>query len=427
LHVAVWAAQLLALGAKESAAILPAMLLLVDLWPRDGVPLRERWRELVRLHAPAWLLGGAAAAFLLTRDVPDVEISRWVYLATQMKVIWSYLAMMVAPSMVSTVYDVVPARLGDGFVWLAGLALLSLLASTVWLYRRWPFVALALWWATLALAPTSTLIPIPLLEDEDRTYLAFLPLWVLPAHALLWLGDVRPRLSRWLVRAGGSLVLLLLLGLTLARGVLWSDRELLWYEASKRHPDSVVAAGYYCLALLGRSDRAAPALSHCTRAQQRFPENQTLQLGVIRAYVGVGDIAKAEAALARFLAMGKPSHQILRMAGHLAWFRNRPAEAIDYYRRLLKLQPFDLEAVLYMARCYAELGSMAEARSLAGELDRWATPLARDFRITLAELHRTIGWTQRACREFEMLRADSHGRHAASPEWQRLSSACTTH
>jgi predicted Zn-dependent protease len=179
------------------------------------------------------------------------------------------------------------------------------------------------------------------------------------------------------------------------------------------------------VAMLGRSDRAAPALSHCTRAQQRFPENQTLQLGMIRACVGVGDIAKAEAALSRFLAVGEPSHQILRMAGHMAWFRDRPAQAIGYHRRLLKLQPFDLEAVLYMARCYAELGSMAEARSLAGELDRWATPPGADFRVALAELHRTIGWTQRACREFEMLRADSHGRHVASPEWQRLTGACT--
>jgi len=55
----------------------------------------------------------------------------------------------------------------------------------------------------------------------------------------------------------------------------------------------------------------------------------------------VGAFDRAEAMLAMLLKKEGPSSQLLRMAGHLAWFCNRPAEAIDYYRRVLKEQPFD--------------------------------------------------------------------------------------
>jgi len=77
-------------------------------------------------------------------------------------------------------------------------------------------------------------VPIPLLEDEDRTYLAFLLLWALPAAALAWLAG-RPR-ARVPARVGMGLILVALTGLTLSRVTLWSDAEVLWGDAIKAHP-----------------------------------------------------------------------------------------------------------------------------------------------------------------------------------------------
>jgi predicted Zn-dependent protease len=83
------------------------------------------------------------------------------------------------------------------------------------------------------------------------------------------------------------------------------------------------------------------AVSVCSQAYARDPQNPRLQAGLVSALVDVGAFDRAEAMLAMLLKKEGPSSQLLRMAGHLAWFCNRPAEAIDYYRRVLKEQPFD--------------------------------------------------------------------------------------
>ena len=425
LFAAVFCAQLLALGSKENAAILPVVLLLVDLWPRPGWNPRERWREIVRLQLPTLLLGVASAVFLLTRDPLKFEMGSLQYLGTQTKVIWGYVAMVVAPWLISTVYDVIPARAQDGLLWLAALSLLGVMLSSVWLARRWPFVALALLWAVLWLAPTSSLIPIPLLKDEDRAYLAFLLLWVLPSYALAWLASMRLLSWRIAARLGGSLIMLLLIGLTLARGILWSDAEILWLDAIQKHPDSRIASNNYCAAILSQPDKAHQAVSVCAQAYERDPQYPRVQAGLVNAFVAVGAFDRAEAMLAMLFKKGEPSYQLLRIAGHLAWFRNRPAEAIDYYRRVLKEQPLDLESVLYMARSYAELEAMDDARSLARQLDRWTPPADVKFQIALAELHRAVGWSTRACAEYERLRLTLRDSQATNADWLRLETACT--
>jgi tetratricopeptide (TPR) repeat protein len=424
LCVGLWVSQILALGSKENAAILPAMLLLVDLWPRPGWNPREHWRDILRVQFPTFVLGLAGAVLLLTREPHKVEMGRFTYLATQAQVVWSYAAMVVSPSTISTIYDVVPARLHDGLFWLAALSLLGLMTASVWLARRWSFVALALGWAVLGLAPTSSLIPIPLLKDEDRTYLAFLLLWVFPAYAMAWLVGRPQRGRRLAAQLCGSLMLLLLLGSTLARASLWSDPELLWLDAIKKHPGNRLASNNYCAAILSQPGKAHQAVPVCLHAYERDPENPRLQASLINAYVAVGAIDQADAILSTALKTGDSSFLLMRAAGHLAWFHDRPAEAIAYYRRALEKQPLDLEIALYMARSFVELGAVEEARSLAAQLDRWTVPDDMNFQLALAALHREIGWNERACAEYEKLRLAWPQSRATDPDRLKLAAVC---
>ena len=424
LYGGLWGGQLLALGSKENAVLLPATLLLVDLWPRLGQQPRAPWRGLVRLQVPTLLIGIAGAVFLITRSPQKVEMGRLVYLATQAKVIWGYAAMAVEPSLVSTVYDVILDKPQDPLLWVAALSLLGLLLASAWLARRLPFVALAVFWAALALAPTSSLIPIPLLKDEDRVYLAFLLLWALPARGLLWLFERPEFASRVVARLGGALIVLVLMGFTLARASLWSDAESLWLDAVKRHPEVRTAANNYCAAILVQPDKARAAVAVCSVAHARDPENPLLQANLVTAYLGVGAVEQAEALLAATLARGEPSSQLLRLAGHVAWYRDRPAEAIGYYGRVLKEQPFDLPSVLYMARSYVDLGVVEEARSLAKQIDRWAIPNDTKFRLALAELHRAVGWVPRACSEYAELASANGGDPRTSADRHKLAAAC---
>jgi hypothetical protein len=90
----------------------------------------------------------------------------------------------------------------------------------------------------------------------------------------------------------------------------------------------------------------------------------------------------------------------------------------------LKEQPLDLESVLYMARSYAELEAMDDARSLASQLDRWALPADTSFQLALAELHRAVGWSARACAEYERLRLALRDHQAANADRLRLEASC---
>ena len=424
LHIAVWSSQLLALASKESAAILPAMLLLVDLWPRSGWDPCRRWREVAALQIPVLVIGAAGAVFLLSLTPHQVDIGRLAYLATQAKAIWDYVVMAVAPSTVSTVYDLAPARAGDPLVWLGGLSLLAAILVSAWSRKRWPLPTLVVFWAGLALAPTSSLIPIPLLMDEDRTYLAFLPLWILPAHALCRAASLPNPMWRITARTGAAIILLVLTGFTLARGALWSDGEFLWQDAVKKHPGSRLASSNYCAAILGRPERALQAPPVCLRAYEFDPENPRVQAALVTAYTAVGAFDKAEALTATLLRQAQPSPLVYRVAGHLAWFRNRPIEAIAHYRRVLVAQPFDFEAVLYLARSLAELGRLDEARSLARQLDQWPLSTSPPFRLAVAELHRSIEWIPRACAEYRELKPSLGDGTATSTDQQHLAAAC---
>jgi len=116
------------------------VILLVELWPTADAQPRRRPRDALVVLVPTFAIGIASGAFLLTRATQQVEIGPFAYLATQTKVVWSYLAMWVVPTLVSTVYDVVPGNTADVMTWVAGLATAGALALIVWSARRWPFV-----------------------------------------------------------------------------------------------------------------------------------------------------------------------------------------------------------------------------------------------------------------------------------------------
>ena len=420
-----WGSQLLALGAKETAAILPALLLLVDLWPRAGWNPRQAWRAVLRLQWPTLLIGVAGAIFLLTRAAQVVPMGRWVYCATEAKVIWGYLAMVMVPSLVSIVYDVAPARVGDGYVWLASLSLLGVLVFAVAMIRRRPWLALAILWAALALAPTSTLVPIPLLMDEDRVYLALLLLWVFPAYLLVWwAGRGHAWFGKPAARVVGAVLLLVLVGFTLARASLWCDPVVLWSEANERHPDSAIAATNFCAALTAQPERAQQAVAICQKAYERAPDDPNLQFNLTKAYVGVGAMTQAESLVAALLARGQTSPQLLRVAGHLAWYRDRPADAIGYYRQALADLPLDLETAIYLARSYAELQQTTEATSLARQIDHWVLPGDVALHLALAALHQSIGWSDRACAEYRKLAPQLATLPIANADGRALDAAC---
>jgi hypothetical protein len=397
--------QLLALSSKETALVLPALLLLVDLWPRDKHPRLDKQsaKHMAALHAPLWALSLIFLVFLYPHTSRGATLSPLTYLATQMKVVWFYAATLVAPNMLSIAYAVdIPSGL-DPKVILGGLGIGAMVVSSLVLAKRAPLPTLCVPWALIALLPTSSLFPIPLLVDEDRIYLSAVLPWGL-VGALAVTGARRGRRTRTLIAAASILVVLSAMAFTLARGVLWSSPPLVWLDARMRYPNSYHANTGLCGALSNEPAWSAQALSVCREAVNRYPEADEIREGLVWVLAKSNRLEDAEAVLAEGFRRQPDSGRFLRAAGHLAWARDRPAEAIDYYERSLRRLPLDETVALYLGASYAEVGRTADALHMAKQLIAWPAPQDPSHRLELARLYHTVGWHDQACAVYATLK-----------------------
>ena len=284
-----------------------------------------------------------------------------------------------------------------------GLALLGALTTSFLLARRAPLATLWVPWALVALIPTSSIFPIPLLVDEDRIYLsAVLPWGVLAALAVVVAR--RSRRARALVLGVGALGILAATALTFSRGVLWSSPQWLWLDARLRHPTSYQANANLCGALLGDRAMRPQALAVCRDALDLFPGSGTIRASFVRLLAESGRVGEAKAVLAEGFRSDPDSPECLRAAGHLAWARARPLEAIGYYERALRRLAIDDTVALYLASSYAEVGRIAEARDLATQLGRWPPSENPAQHLDLLKLFHALGWDARACAGYAVIR-----------------------
>jgi hypothetical protein len=424
LRLAMYGSHLLALLSKETAVVLPALLLLVDRWPRGPeAPRSPPPRATVALHAPLWLLSAVFLAVALARASPVFTLAPLAYLLVQMKVVWFYLATVIAPPLLSAAYSVHLPSGADPLAIAGGLALLAAIVASVLLARRAPLATLSALWALVALLPTSSVFPIPLLVDEDRVYLsAVLPWGVL--GALVVVAARRNRTARAVVvgvMLGAGVAATLF---TLGRGILWSSPPALWLDARLRYPNSYQANANLCGTLLGEPGMRPQALAVCREALYRFPGSGKIRAGFARLLAESGRTSEAEGVLADGLRADPDSAECLRAAGHLAWARARPAAAIGYYERALRTLALDDTVALYLASSYAEVGRIAEATGLANQLRRWPPPASPAQHLDLLKLFHAIGWDGQACAGYAKIRGTVQATPRLRESARSLEAAC---
>lgn len=367
LGLGIVAAYLGALGSKETSVVLPPLLLLLELvvWQR-GSSLREhRWRLWV--HIPLWIGVLVSLTVLFPKEVAaGADVAPWTYLLIQAKVVWLYVGMVFAPTLIAPAYNIsVPGSLLEagplaGAVTLAGLALASIV-----LWRRYTLLPLALCWALIALAPTSSLVPNQLHVDEARTYLAFVPLW-----ALFGLGLVSVWRGRW--RKTAALVVLgavvtTMIFFSVDRAVTWRHELWIWRAALRKYPGAKRAQLGLCSEFAQRRD--ARAIGACREALRSQPNNTIAQWGLATSYLHQGRIPEARKVIAGGLR-GRPDFYLLRLAGDIALKTKHYPEAERHYRAALRLNGWDLFAALSLATVWVELGQQPRALTFLRTLQR---------------------------------------------------------
>jgi hypothetical protein len=258
--------------AKESATLLPLYALAIE-WAFLHFSGRNETpdRRLQTFFAAVLLLPGLAA---LAWQLPKVlQVGAYAgraftlsqRLLTEARVLVDYIHWTLIPNLntLSLYHDDYVVSLGllsPPSTLLSLVILVALLATTVWLRRRRPLIALGLAWFFIAHLLTATILPLELVY-EHRNYFASLGLCLMMADVFL----------RWPVaeqnqRIGWCIALALLAfyaGLTALRAREWQDQLRFSVSEAAKHPHSPratydVARTYI---IISRYDPTSPYIS----------------------------------------------------------------------------------------------------------------------------------------------------------------------
>ena len=209
----------------------------------------------------------------LDAGVGSARSSVWNYLLNQTVLVTHYLRLLVWPRGLVLDYGY-PRALTLAQVWPSALAVVALLALTVFAMRRWPVAGFAGAWLFLVLAPTSSVVPIVTeVGAERRMYAATIPVIALAVGAL-WSAVAKALHSeprRRIVFA----TLVSAVAIALAAGTVSRTREYrspltMWETVVERWPNGRAFSNLATeLQMAGRTSEVIPALRLAVRD---FPE-----------------------------------------------------------------------------------------------------------------------------------------------------------
>lgn len=387
----------LALGAKETAAVFPALLAAAYLLLPQLLATGNTRRGVSRLHR----FGAATAPFFLLVAADLVYRSQVLHssaLGADFGAIPLNVRLWTAPRLVLS-YLTLPARLGalticDDYAlsapWdvssvAATLGVAVLLAGAIASFRRWPQVALGCAWMFLALLPVLNVVPI-LHYRADRFFYFQMIGWALVCSSILvpglgilqrrW-GISRPRWRRLSTAAAVAIVAALMIQ-TVRRNALFVDDRTLFEATLRISPfcreartalgDAYLRAGrsgdavaQYQLASAARPGRASYvvlskvlinlgmaqlAIGDYGAAQDAFHQAHRLQPGLLHplfglgvANLGLGQLTAASGWLEQAYGLDAADPDVTFNLG-LAYDRSgRSRDAAGMYQHYLDIAP----------------------------------------------------------------------------------------
>jgi len=381
---------LLALGAKQSAIVLPALILAWD-WFTGGV---DEVKRRIRVYLPLVLLACVylGARWLAFGRLGDLEGGTAVhqagfYAGTQGAVILDYLKLLFIPT--GLTIDHHPAA-GAFPLWLclaawAVVGTLSILALRTGFKRSAGPVQrlLGLGWLIfiIALLPTSSLLPTVDLMVERRAYFAAAGVFLILAGLLWHLGRRRARVWRGALFVVIAIAVLAQAAVTWHRHDVYGSPEALWQESLARNPMSrraLANLGTYYLRverwdaavdtfekILSINPEDGPAYTKLAYiyAQPGFPKRDDRKaldyldkglalnpgnfMGLFNKaiiLIRMERFSEAEESLRRAVALSPNYVAAHFMLGEVALRMGRTDEAVAHYKDVLRLNPGDAAA-----------------------------------------------------------------------------------
>jgi len=378
----------LALASKASVMVLPAMLILLDVYPLRR--LGGRPREWVSAAARAvWIekipfvilgIGGAAVTYYAQNASTFItSLERYpltARIAMMFYSLWFYASKTLVPQGLSPLYEL-PAKV-DLFHWrffLPALAVSALTAALVALRRRWP-AGLTVWACyAIGLGPVIGIVHSGHQLTNDRY--SYLPGFGL---ALLFggvAGAVAQAAAAGTIRASvaraaavvGVVWLAGLSVLTFYQVQVWRDTDTLWRFALEAEPDCSICHGNLGVYLsnkdkgisLGNKVYISLAREHLELTLKLRPDQTKAHLHLGYIFVASGDFPRALEAYTTYLKGYPNDPDGLSNIGATLLNLHRTKDALGYLERALRIKPTHAGANTNLGFAVLELGRPAEA------------------------------------------------------------------
>ena len=369
-------AYLLAVGSKPMVVTLPAVLVLLDLYPLRRLPLDPRqWLDpdarrvwIEKLPYAALGLAGAVTSYLIhARDAAVQTLTGYPVIVKGLYSLWFYTYKTALPVGLSPMYEL-PVRLDplDPRFLVATLGALSLTLLALRFAAAWPG-GLAVWaYQALVLAPVSGALQAGYQITADRySYFPCLG-WALLVGAGMGalLRRARAEGRRGVLQWIGAGVIVLWIGAlafqTWQQVQIWRTTDTLWQRALDVDPACAICRSYLAASLMQRG-RTLAAIEQLSQAAALRPDRLMAYGRLGHAYEHAGFLAQAIAAYRRELELRPRAVEArVGLAGALIK-TGRPVEALEELRQALVDAPRYSAAHTVMGLALDVLGRPPEA------------------------------------------------------------------
>jgi tetratricopeptide (TPR) repeat protein len=390
----------LAMKTKENAFTLPMVLVLYEFFFFSGPPLKRLVRLvpilLTLLIIPLTLAGVSKPVGEVIGDIVPAtrgfqDISRGDYLLTELRVIVTYMRLLMFPVNQNIDYDYTVFRsFSDTSVLLSFLMLMMVFFIALVLYfrsrtgiREERMVAFGILWFFITLSVESSIVPIPMLINEYRIYLPSVGAFVACiTGAFIIIAKLRNEGTRKILVASLFLVPFIFAIMTHSRNAVWGTQVSLWEDAVKKSP--VKARPHINLGkAYEATDRLEDAVREYSTAISLDPSRASghYNLGVV--YGELGRTADAVRELQRTIVLEPDHYQAHNNLGVNYTKLGRLEDALREYTIALNIKPDHGSSLFNMGKIFHQQGRIDKA------IQRYRLAIEADPEF--AEVHNNLG------------------------------------
>lgn len=366
---------------KEIAVTLPLIVLLIEpCFLKSNQPFK--WKNIIpffiiALIVPLTLiftksvsLENAAQLRMVSEPFFDIGFSTYPravpvttnlqYLFTQMRVIVTYLRLLILP--VNQNFDYYYPILNNFFalpVLSSFLLEVFIIAAAIKLFSKYRLVSFGIFWFFITLLPESSIIPIQDVIFEHRLYLPMAGFSIFLASSLYYL--VGRKSLRFMI----VILLVLVAGysvLTYQRNFVWKNEFSLWDDVIKKSPQK--ARGYVNRSIaLRQTGEYRRAIKDCDKAIKIDPDLAQGYSNRGKAYEILGEINQAVSDYSKAIKLDAYLVSVYNLRGRAYEQMNDLDLAIQDFNTAITINPNLAEAFINRARIYEIKGNLNQAIS----------------------------------------------------------------